>query len=286
MKCISPIEIKNKHDGGSMVVPCGRCVVCKDQRKKQWFIRIMAEVAYCDFTKFFTLTYSNEFLPNPEAPRLKHEDFQRFFKRLRKELKGIRLKYYMCGEYGEELGRPHYHCILMIYGDLGEININKVIRDKWPEGHVDIGSVTPRSVMYCLNYMDKLYLLEAKNPHEVKPYQKMSLGLGDTYFNANKDNLGSKGYITYEGVRYDIPRYAKDKYVEEIKEKIRLIPTDKAYARKKELEMREQLDSTYFKDITDEEKLNVLLKKRAMYARSVQVLKNIERRKELRKKRK
>ena len=57
---------------------------------------------------FVTLTYDDDHLPEYNSLNYKH--FQDFMKRLRKSHSGVR--FYMCGEYGEDFSRPHYHALL------------------------------------------------------------------------------------------------------------------------------------------------------------------------------
>ena len=38
--------------------------------------------------------------------------FKKFMKRLRKRFKGKRIRFYMCGEYGEQFDRPHFHACI------------------------------------------------------------------------------------------------------------------------------------------------------------------------------
>ena len=60
------------------------------------------------FNSFVTLTYDDDHLPEYNSLNYKH--FQDFMKRLRKSHNGVR--FYMCGEYGEDFSRPHYHALL------------------------------------------------------------------------------------------------------------------------------------------------------------------------------
>jgi len=57
-----------------------------------------------------TLTYDDEKLPYPGTLVKKH--FTQFMKALRYKIKPKRIRYFHCGEYGEDLGRPHYHAVL------------------------------------------------------------------------------------------------------------------------------------------------------------------------------
>lgn len=107
-------------------IPCGSCFGCNAAQKRDWSLRIFHE-ASLHFAPFkdtetgvtttipnsciLTLTYNDEHIPNDGA--LRHDDFQRFMKRLRKFMNGRRVRFFMAGEYGGKTHRPHYHVILM-----------------------------------------------------------------------------------------------------------------------------------------------------------------------------
>lgn len=215
MKCLYPVLLK---DGvRPHIVACGRCVVCREMRVRSWFVRIMAEVAECDYARFLTLTYDDDHIP--PGRNLKHEDWQLYVKRVRKELSvryGVRCKYYMCGEYGGFSGRPHYHAIMMMYGNMPDredgdktSSLDDLLRSKWTCGIVDVGYVSDKSVRYCIGYVNKL---ASKHIGErVRPYQRMSQGLGYSYLAKYEDQLAERKYISYRGVKYDVPRYYRDK---------------------------------------------------------------------------
>lgn len=117
-------------DGETVVnVPCRQCIGCNIGTQREWSIRCFHEAQL--HTEFYeepvtkvtteipnncvvTLTYNDEHLP--EDGLLKHDDFQRFMKRLRKRrlARGDKspVRYFMCGEYGGKTHRPHYHTIL------------------------------------------------------------------------------------------------------------------------------------------------------------------------------
>ena len=62
---------------------------------------------------FVTLTYDNNHVPISEHgfPTLCKRDFQLFMKRLRFNT-GVKIKYYVAGEYGSTNHRPHYHAVI------------------------------------------------------------------------------------------------------------------------------------------------------------------------------
>ena len=62
------------------------------------------------FASFVTLTYDDAHIPVDH--QLSKRDAQLFIKRLRYYLGKRKIRYYLCGEYGERFGRPHYHAIL------------------------------------------------------------------------------------------------------------------------------------------------------------------------------
>ena len=96
-------------------------------------------------------------------------------KRLRKRL-GSEIRFYMCGEYGENFGRPHYHAILFNV-DFPDKTVwrktktgyhqyrSKILEELWPFGNSEIGTVTFDSAAYCARYIMKKVTGEASTFH-------------------------------------------------------------------------------------------------------------------------
>ena len=91
-------------------LPCGQCIGCRLDRSLSWAIRCTHESQLHAQNSFITLTYSEDHLPWDGSLVKSH--MQDFFKRLRHYCKPQKIRYYMCGEYGENLSRPHYHACL------------------------------------------------------------------------------------------------------------------------------------------------------------------------------
>ena len=133
---------------------------------------------------FVTLTYSDEHLP--DGGRLVLDDFQRFFKRLRKRV-GVPVRYYHCGEYGETFGRPHYHAcifgygfpdrVLWSYSNGQPLYSSKELSDLWPYGHALIGEVTFDSAAYVARYIMKKVNGDRADEH----YRRVDLDTGEIY---------------------------------------------------------------------------------------------------------
>lgn len=110
---------------------------------------------------FVTLTYSDEHLPAWGS--LKKADFQGFINRVRKTYGKVR--YFHCGEYGDETRRPHYHAALfgLDLDDLlpwiqrGEHKTwrSPRIEQLWGKGHCEIGTLTFESAGYISRYVTK-----------------------------------------------------------------------------------------------------------------------------------
>ena len=110
-------------------VPCRVCIGCERAEARDWAVRCYHHSLDHSATWrepkskvrtvipnscVITLTYSPEHLGDPA---LKHKDFQRFMMRLRnfRERKtNIKtpVTHLMCGEYGGESGRKHFHAII------------------------------------------------------------------------------------------------------------------------------------------------------------------------------
>lgn len=165
-------------------IPCGKCIQCRLSYSKTWSIRCMIEAKKYKDNCFITLTYNDDHVPkswtnivddetgeilserNGEYLSLEQEDLTKFFKRLRKSLGNDKVRYYACGEYGDETMRPHYHAILFGFmpDDLvfykktaqGEyLYTSKSLEKIWGKGNVIVGECTFESCAYVARYVMK-----------------------------------------------------------------------------------------------------------------------------------
>ncbi len=137
----------------------------------------MHELPFCDDkASFITLTYDDEHLPeNGNLPRCgvdketgevdKPVDWQNFAKKLRYHNGPFR--YLMCGEYGEEKDRCHYHAIIFGHdftedrkfyktSESGEkLYTSEKLKKSWDHGFHTIGSVSFDSACYVAGYIQK-----------------------------------------------------------------------------------------------------------------------------------
>jgi len=163
---ISFCEIPNK-TGISLEIPCGYCIGCRLERARQWSVRIMHEASMHEENSFVTMTYNDDNLPDDMS--LNHEHVQKFMKRLRKQYNDRKVRYYVCGEYGDRYSRPHYHMCLFgmdfshdrtKYSENGGNTLfNSVSLDNvWGMGDCQIGNLTIQSASYVARYVvDKQY---------------------------------------------------------------------------------------------------------------------------------
>lgn len=161
----------NARDGYAdrpVTLACGQCVGCRLERSRQWAVRCMHEAKLHENNCFITLTYSDEHLP--PGGSLSVEDHQNFMKRLRDKIRRDRLggkfKFYLCGEYGERTGRPHYHACIFGFDFPDRVYVadgpngdkyysSKLLEALWPFGNHSIGDVTFQSAAYCARYVMK-----------------------------------------------------------------------------------------------------------------------------------
>ncbi len=112
---------------------------------------------------FITLTYDDDHLPSDGS--LRAADLQKFFKRLRKSLSPHKIRFYGCGEYGEQFKRPHYHAIIFGYDFPdkefhSKENGNPIFHSPelakiWPFGFNTVGHVSYESAAYVARYVTK-----------------------------------------------------------------------------------------------------------------------------------
>lgn len=205
MNCSNPFYL----DKEGIWVPCGRCILCRIQRAKEWSTRLCHEIGYWDKTAFVTLTYAPEHLP--ASGSVSKRELQLFFKRLRKNLATFdrKIAYYASGEYGDENGRPHYHVILF---GMDNSKADKLLLEKaWGLGIVYPGTATYDSCRYVADYVQKkLYGLRAKEYEEAgieQPFSLMSQKIGKRWAEDNYSQLIANHGFTLHGAKQSIPRY-------------------------------------------------------------------------------
>lgn len=141
-----------------LMLPCNQCIGCRLSRSRMWATRLVHERELHDDALFLTLTYKPEALP-PGGTLVKSH-FQEFMKRLRERVSPKELRVFWCGEYGEELGRPHYHAILfgfwpddsVVIRRRGPIFSSRIFSETWEHGFHGFGDVSFESAAYVARY--------------------------------------------------------------------------------------------------------------------------------------
>lgn len=245
MACFKPIKGYRRPDGSltfrkaetagiSQTVRCGQCIGCRTDDKKTWAFRCMAEAEYHEESSFVTFTYNDESLPHDRS--LDHRHFQLFMKSLRNKFSDAKIKYFMCGEYGDRFDRPHYHALLFGVdfpdkshweGSGPNATYTSEILDKlWDRGFCLIGSVAFESAAYVAGYVVKKRTGNEREwyycrtdeygvvTHEVRPEygcmsrgRKRGDGIGGQWFKEFGDDVYPADEIIINGHPCKPPRY-------------------------------------------------------------------------------
>lgn len=132
---------------------CGQCMPCRIRRRKLWAHRMMLESLVHGDSCFVTLT--TKFVcfggTHERTATLDPKVTQNWLKRLRKEIFPRKVRYFLCGEYGEKSERPHYHAAMF---GLSRFD-SKIIERTWGIGHVYVGDITEASANYIAGYVTK-----------------------------------------------------------------------------------------------------------------------------------
>lgn len=223
---------RSESNGQKLTVSCGQCVGCRLKRSQEWALRCVHEAQVLEEegkpSCFVTLTYDDEHLPHDEG--LHHEHFQKFIRAVRKRT-GEKIRFYMCGEYGEKYGRPHYHAILFGF-DFSEDRYKwRQERDKifyrsdllekcWRRGNSEISPFSYQAAGYVARYVMKKVTGEQSEDYYQKvdkagrlvpvahEYNRMSIkpGLGHAWYEKYHADL-DKDFITHDGRKYPVPSY-------------------------------------------------------------------------------
>lgn len=221
-----------------LTLPCGQCRGCRLERARSWALRCMHEATLHAENSFLTLTYSPQKLPWDLSLDKKH--FQDFMKRLRKHYGGRRIRYYHCGEYGDENLRPHYHALLFGVSfcedrqvwkstAFGDLYVSPLLERVWGKGFCTIGSVDFRSAAYVARYVMKKQ--SAKYAEETGVYKRQEVdhetgevvrewhvqpeyatmsrrpGIGAGWYEKYKKDCYPSDFCVNDGKKLRVPKY-------------------------------------------------------------------------------
>lgn len=266
MSCRFPLW--NYHKGEPISFPCGRCMGCRLDRAKEWALRCMNEASLHEKNCFLSLTYRDADLPKDGS--IHKEELQKFMRDLRRAIEPVRVRFYGVGEYGEELGRPHYHVLLFGYDfddkevlyvqEPGKKNRFSTIKDPyivykskflstiWKKGFNTIGEITLESAGYVARYIRKKITGEMALEHYNGKNPEFALmsrrpGIGSDWIKKYMYDCYPKDFTTTKKGRYKPPRFYDDRLLkknykmwEAVKEKRKENITDDDSMRRMEKE--------------------------------------------------
>lgn len=244
MTCFSPLSAWQTDDGEIVFVErgsirralslaCGQCYGCRLARSRDWATRVLHEAKLHADNCFITLTFSDKHCPDSLDYRL----FQLFMKRLRKRFGKVR--FYMCGEYGEKFSRPHFHACLFGFDfpdrvyfrrlpSGSKIFTSAILESLWTYGFSSVGEVTFESAAYVARYVMKKVYGEASVNHycvvdgdtgecfdRCPEFTRMSLkpGIGRGWIERYERDVYPHDYVVVNGMKFKPPKYY-DKYLE------------------------------------------------------------------------
>ena len=196
----------------------------------------MHEASLYEENSFLTLTYDDENLP--EGFTLVKRDFQLFMKRLRKNYEPKKLRFFMCGEYGDDTGRPHYHINLFGHdfedkefykrSKSGEpLFVSRDLERIWGKGHCPIGSLTFESAAYTARYNLKKVTGKEADKHYAGRLPEFALmsrrpGIGEPWLQKWHTDVYPHDFVVVNGKKCKPPKYYDtlmcDDFIEEIKD--------------------------------------------------------------------
>ncbi len=270
MPCYTPLKgYKDPANGGltfnqkgtsqKLEVACGSCLGCRLDHSLMWAIRIVHE-SYLHLDKqgncFVTLTYrdpsecTGQELKDgyyiPADYSLRPDDVSKFIRRLRKSEAKLakkqkrpinKIRYFYCGEYGDENQRPHYHvCFFNHSFEDQEIwkdeegfytYTSPTLEKLWPFGFSTVQALNFETAAYTARYAIKKITGEKAVEHYLRcdeygvafwllpEYIRMSTGrgkpsgIGAGFYEKFKDDIFPSDEVPVpgKGIIRKVPRY-------------------------------------------------------------------------------
>lgn len=249
----------------SLSIPCGRCIGCRLERSRQWAVRCIHESESYDENCFITLTFDDDnLLKQCPGGSLVRSHMQNFNKRLRKFYPDRKIRTFYCGEYGDELGRPHYHSLLFnldfpdktLWSKLSgsRYYVSDTLSMLWPYGFSTIGDLTFESAAYVARYCVKKVTgfkarqhYKGKLPEFAQPSLKPGIGR-DWIERYGKTDVFPFDELVVRGNVCKPPRY-----YDKVLEQLDFTAFERMKERRKEQGISREDDNT-FRRLQDKEK--------------------------------
>lgn len=212
---------------------CGKCVECRQQKQRQWLVRMSEELRQEPNAYFITLTIDDKSyseLSNTynitDNNEIATKAIRLCLERIRKQT-GKSVKHWFITELGhEKTERLHLHGI--VWG----IGTDKLITEKWKYGITFTGFfVNEKTIQYITKYMTKI---DEKHKNFIGKVL-CSAGIGSNYTNRYdgkqheyKPNETIETYRLRNGAKINLPVYYRNKlFTEDEREKLFLEKIEK-----------------------------------------------------------
>lgn len=203
------------YSGSPVYAPCGHCFACRLALQTSLVNRMFCAWRSHNCSAFVTFTYDDDHLIVPDgtkSPTLSKEDVHRYLDKIRHMLKGTDFEYFLCGEYGDNFGRPHYHAVF--FGLDFEYH-SKFFKRSWTKGSVKVLPVTSQSFRYVSKYLTQ----SIKNNGYfdlgiLPPFYKMSRGLGSSLYLKHLDAIREHGFFRIGSRKIYPSRYYFNKLIQ------------------------------------------------------------------------
>lgn len=251
--CLNKVNTYNRINGTGLIyeqIPCRHCWACSLNYSAEWATRIMFEAQKYTHNYWITLTYNDDWLPVAEKIELGEKVFEnlgdeiwnegtlwephvkKFIHDLRQYLERTKnhtgMKYFYCGEYGENTHRSHYHMILLNCPlDIKEFHKFRIdenykyhwnsheIERYWKYGYVDISELEWSNAAYTARYCmkklhtknDEEYAREGKLPE----YIRMSRNIGRSYYEEHKNEIYKNDEIIMRTIKGNVGNFKPPK---------------------------------------------------------------------------
>lgn len=229
--CLSPLHRSFFEDGSSALghhakavrvvgLPCGKCLLCRDAIKREWFVRVWCEGYAHEISSVVHLTYRDADLPAPAVDAT--GDLVRFVKRVRHSVSGSArsaLRFFIMGEHSPDNARLHYHGIIFGWfppdarrlsdgGHGGKpIWSSSELERLWGLGdRVRVQEFVKGTANYVVGHTSAKLALPKFLGYATPPEYK-SKGLGGAFYAKHGEQVRQADFIVIDGKKWRVPRY-------------------------------------------------------------------------------